>query len=231
MGEPLANYDAVLRAVRRLMAKPPEGFGLGARKITVSTVGLVRQMRRLAGEGLQINLAVSLHAPDDETRVRIVPSAGKWKVAEIVGAARHYFEKTGRNVTFEYVMVRNVNSSQEQARVLGSLLKGMNAKVNLIPLNPVAERSFRPPHPDALYAFLRELRRAGVAATVREERGAEIEAACGQLRRKGINPQISPITGIREGPGRRVVVAGETRNPRKRRIKKNKEEPRARPRH
>ncbi len=179
MGEPLANYAATLRAVRIL--SDPLAFALGQRRITVSTVGLVPQIHRLATEGLQIGLAVSLHSPDDALRHELVP-AGHFSVAEIVAAADHYAAATGRRYTVEYALIDRTNDSLALARDLATLLHGRACHVNLIPLNPTANGQLRRPSRQRVLAFERALREGGVNVTVRVEKGVEIAAACGQLR-------------------------------------------------
>ncbi|HEY4668374.1 MAG TPA: 23S rRNA (adenine(2503)-C(2))-methyltransferase RlmN [Tepidiformaceae bacterium] len=179
MGEPLANYAETIRAIRILTH--PRALGLGQRNITVSTVGLIHGIDRLAAEGLQVGLAISLHAPNDELRQRLVPTAGPHSVGDLMSAARRYFKKTGRRVTFEYALISGLNDAPEQARELAALLKRSGAHVNLIPVNPTAGGFRRPPRARVL-EFERILREAGVNATVRVEKGAEISAACGQLR-------------------------------------------------
>lgn len=174
MGEPLLNYENLVTALRRLE--------LGARRITVSTVGLPDRMRRLAGEGLKVNLAVSLHAPDDETRNRLVPVNRKFGIEEVVAAARDYFEETGRDVTFEYILIAGENAGAADAEKLARLLSGGNLNVNLIPMNPVEGLPFRPPPEEAIEEFRSRLTRAGIPTHVRRPRGREIDAACGQLR-------------------------------------------------
>lgn len=178
MGEPLANYDATMRAVRTLNAR--EGFGIAARHITISTVGLISGIRRLADERLQIGLAVSLHAPDDALRRRLIPTQRR-PLSELLAAVREYIQKTGRRVTFEYVLIDGVNDSIDHARALGRLLRGLLCHVNLIPVNPAGADVRRPPRARVL-AFQREVLAAGVQCTVRVEKGVEIAAACGQLR-------------------------------------------------
>ncbi len=180
MGEPLANYDATVRAVKILAA--PYGMGIGMRHITVSTVGLVPQIRRLAGEPLQMTLAVSLHAPTDAIRDRLVPANRRYPLAELVAACRDYIEATGRRLTFEYVLIDGVNDGTGEARALVRLISGLRCHINLIPLNPVAGVPFARPSLPRVRAFEAVLRNAGVPATVRIERGGEIQAACGQLR-------------------------------------------------
>jgi 23S rRNA (adenine2503-C2)-methyltransferase len=181
MGEPLANLDNLLAALELAGAK--EGLGIGARHITISTVGLPVKMRRLADLGKQYHLAVSLHAPSDALRNRIVPTNDKTGLTAILAAADYFFERTGRQVTFEYVLLREINDRAEHARELARLLIGRQAHVNLIPFNDVVGLPYRRPTDEALAAFAAELRRAGVSVKVRKRKGSEIEAACGQLRR------------------------------------------------
>lgn len=180
MGEPLLNYDATRQAVRNL--NDGRGFGLGARRITVSTAGVVPAIWRLAGEGLQVNLAVSLHAPDDALRGKLVPLGERWPIADVLSAADHYAEVTGRRVSYEYVLLHDVNDGQHHARSLARLLRGRLAHVNLIPFNPAPGLPFGRPDSRTVDAFRRELVLQGVDATVRRSRGAEIQAGCGQLR-------------------------------------------------
>jgi 23S rRNA (adenine2503-C2)-methyltransferase len=184
MGEPLRNYEQVLAAARRLNAPPPEGCGVGARRITVSTVGLVSGILRLAEEKLQLELAVSLHAPDDATRERLVPSARGRGLGEILRAAREFSRRTGRLVSYEYVLLAGVNDSPAQARALGALLREQPCKVNLIPFNPVEGAEFERPAAEEVERFRSELEAAGVSVTVRVSKGQGVEAACGQLRRR-----------------------------------------------
>ncbi len=183
MGEPLANYAATVRAVRLLNA--PYGLGIGIRRITVSTVGLVPQIRRLAAEGLNLTLAVSLHAPTDELRAELVPIARRYPLAALLEACRFYVARTRRRLTFEYVLLAGVNDGPEQAHALGRLLRGMLCHLNLIPWNPVPGLNFRRPERDRVRAFARIVRAYGVPTTVRIERGTEILAACGQLYQAG----------------------------------------------
>ncbi len=179
MGEPLRNYDAVLRAVRAINA--PWGFGIGARRITISTIGDIKGIERLSKEPLQVNLAISLHGPDDQTRGKIVPSPKVASVALVVKAARNYFAETGRKVTFEYVLIGGVNDSVQQAKKLALLVRGFPCFVNLIPLNSVDSVSLRSPDRRSTLRFLHELERIGVPAAIRQSRGNDISAACGQL--------------------------------------------------
>ena len=184
MGEPLANYKRVLTAVRGIVSPPPSGFGLSQRSVTVSTVGVVPAIHRLAEEGLQVTLAVSLHTPDDELRDTLVPVNNRWPVSEVMGAARHYADATGRRVSIEYALIRDVNDQTWRGEMLGRLLAqrlGHMAHVNLIPLNPTpgSEWDASPKHQQD--AFVAAVLRSGVSCTVRDTRGQEIAAACGQL--------------------------------------------------
>ncbi len=211
MGEPLANYDATLRTVRVLNA--PSGLNIGMRHLTVSTVGLVPQIRRLAAEQLQLTLAISLHAPTDDLRDQLVPINRKWPVAELLDAGGAYVRQTGRRISFEYVLMEGVNDTPALAATLGDLLRsrsqgltvddggaaaegipvgasqtdassaGNAFHVNLIPWNPVYGLQYRRPGRARVEAFVEELRQRGIPVTVRLERGIEIEAACGQLQR------------------------------------------------
>ena len=181
MGEPLANYKAVLGAVRRLVDPAPEGLGISARHVTVSTVGLVPAIERLANEGLPLTLAVSLHAPDDELRDTLVPVNTRWKVAEVLDAAWGYAARTGRRVSIEYALIRDINDQEWRADLLGRLLKGKLAHVNLIPLNPTPGSKWTASRPKDERAFVRRLEFHGVPVTVRDTRGREIDGACGQL--------------------------------------------------
>jgi 23S rRNA (adenine2503-C2)-methyltransferase len=181
MGEPLANYSRVLSAVRRLTDPPPHGLGLSQRGITVSTVGLVPAMRRLIDERLAITLAVSLHAPDDELRDTLVPVNNRWKLAEVLDTAWEYAGRTGRRISIEYAMIRDVNDQPERAELLAELLRGRLAHVNLIPLNPTPGSAWDASDEHVQAEFVRRLRRAGIPVTVRDTRGREIDGACGQL--------------------------------------------------
>ena len=181
MGEPLANYTRVLDAVRRLTDPSPAGLGLSQRHITVSTVGLVPAMRRLTEEGLSVTLALSLHAPDDDLRDELVPVNQRWKVDEVLEAAWAYAERTGRRVSIEYAMIRDVNDQPWRADLLGRLLSGRLAHVNLIPLNPTPGSRWDASPKPVEREFVRRLREAGVTTTVRDTRGREIDGACGQL--------------------------------------------------
>jgi 23S rRNA (adenine2503-C2)-methyltransferase len=181
MGEPLANYANVVGAVRRLTEPLPEGMGISQRSVTVSTVGLVPAINRLAAEGLSVTLAVSLHAPDDELRDTLVPVNRRWKVAEVLAAAWDYAAVTGRRVSIEYALIRDINDQAWRADLLGSLLAGHLAHVNLIPLNPTPGSKWTASRPAAQREFVRRLEAHGVPVTVRDTRGREIDGACGQL--------------------------------------------------
>ncbi|RKN49309.1 23S rRNA (adenine(2503)-C(2))-methyltransferase RlmN [Micromonospora endolithica] len=181
MGEPLANYNRVLAAIRRLVSPAPEGLGLSQRHITVSTVGLVPAIRRLASEDLSVTLALSLHAPDDELRDELVPVNQRWKVSEVLDAAWDYAGRTGRRVSIEYAMIKDVNDQPWRADLLGRLLAGKLAHVNLIPLNPTPGSRWDASPKPVEREFVRRLRDAGVSTTVRDTRGREIDGACGQL--------------------------------------------------
>jgi 23S rRNA (adenine2503-C2)-methyltransferase len=181
MGEPLANYRRVLAALRRMITPTPEGFGLSRRSITVSTVGLVPAINRLAHENLDVTLAVSLHAPDDDLRDTLVPVNTRWKVAEVLAAADGYAARTGRRYSIEYAMIRDVNDHEWRADLLGDLLAPRLAHVNLIPLNPTpgSQWDASPKHVER--EFVRRLEARGVPVTVRDTRGRDIDGACGQL--------------------------------------------------
>lgn len=180
MGEPLHNYDNTLAAVDRLTDS--DGFNLGARKITISTVGMVPAIRRYAEEQRQTALAISLHAATDEERNKLIPVNKKWPIAELMDACRYYISLTNRRLTFEWALISRENDTLEQAQALGRLLRGMLCHVNLIPLNPTDGYEGNPSGNDRVTAFQDELERYGVSSTVRVRRGIEIQAGCGQLR-------------------------------------------------
>lgn len=180
MGEPLHNYDNTMAAVDRLTDET--GFNLGARKITISTVGLVPAIHRYANEQRQTPLAVSLHAATDEERNKLIPINRRWPIATLMEACRYYIEKTGRRLTFEWALIEGENDTIEQARTLGELIQGMLCHVNLIPLNPTAGYGGGPSSRERVEAFQQELGRHGVSSTVRVRRGIDIQAGCGQLR-------------------------------------------------
>lgn len=190
MGEPLANLDNLLEALA--VATSPEGLGLSARHVHISTVGLPAKIRELADLGKQYHLAVSLHAPDDELRSRIVPTNEKTGLAAIVEAADYFYATTGRQVTYEYVLLRDLNDGPEHAARLAGLLRGRQAHVNVIPFNDVAGLPWRRPSPQALEDFLTPLRQARISVKVRKRKGADIDAACGQLRREALRSTAEP---------------------------------------
>jgi 23S rRNA (adenine2503-C2)-methyltransferase len=181
MGEPLANYAALVTALRRISDPVPDGLGISARTLTVSTVGLVPAIGRLAAEGLPVRLAVSLHAPDDELRDTLVPINTRWRVAEVLDAAWGYAARTGRRVSIEYALIDGVNDQPRRADLLARLLRDRPAHVNLIPLNPTSGSSWQASAPDSEREFVARLRARGITTTVRDTRGREIAAACGQL--------------------------------------------------
>jgi 23S rRNA (adenine2503-C2)-methyltransferase len=185
MGEPLANYASVLAAVRRITDPAPDGLGISQRSVTVSTVGLVPAIQRLAGERLSVRLAVSLHAPDDELRDELVPVNRRWKVAEVLDAAWGYAAATGRRVSIEYAMIRDVNDHAWRADALADLLAGRLAHVNLIPLNPTPGSRWTASDPDVAREFTERIAARGVPVTVRDTRGTQIDGACGQLAAAG----------------------------------------------
>ncbi len=180
MGEPLANYDNVMRAIQIINA--PWGIGIGARHITVSTSGLVPQIRKLAEQPLQIRLAVSLHGASDDVRSRIMPVNRKYNLSALLEACRHFTSRKKQRITFEYILIAKVNDSDQQARELAKHAQALDAKVNLIPYNNVEGLDWARPSPDRQKRFLAILRAAGVRATLRREKGDDIAAACGQLR-------------------------------------------------
>jgi 23S rRNA (adenine2503-C2)-methyltransferase len=180
MGEPFHNYEATMKMVAIL--HEPHGFNFGARRMTISTSGVVPFIDRLANEPYQVNLAVSLHAPNDELRSRLVPINRRYPIADLLAACRRYIEKTGRRVSFEYALMKGINDADEIARELGKLLRGMLCHVNLIPLNPVDVLPYERPDPEGIERFASIVRAAGVPTTVRYSRGVDIAAACGQLR-------------------------------------------------
>jgi 23S rRNA (adenine2503-C2)-methyltransferase len=181
MGEPLANYAQVMTAVRRLTEPVPDGLGISQRAVTVSTVGLVPAIRRLTAERLSVTLAVSLHAPDDELRDELVPVNRRWKVAEVLGAAWDHAAATGRRVSIEYALIRDVNDQRWRAEALAGLLSGRLAHVNLIPLNPTPGSRWTASTPGATREFVAALEERHIPVTVRDTRGRQIDGACGQL--------------------------------------------------
>jgi len=190
MGEPLANYEAVWQSIVTLNSK--HGLGLGVRQITVSTVGLVPQIKRLAGENIHVELAISLHAANDALRNKLVPINKKYPLSQLIPACREYFKKTGRRPTFECTLFQGVNDSVNHAGELAHLLEGMNCQVNLIAGNPTACKEFTPSHMKKVLEFQRQLKESGISSTVRVSRGVDIEAGCGQLRSRWIANASTP---------------------------------------
>ena len=186
MGEPFDNYDAVLRAIRIL--NDQDGLAIGARHITVSTSGVIPGIERLAGEGLQIELSVSLHAPDNALRDTLMPVNRNYPLEAVLEACGRYAAATKRLVTFEYTLIEGVNDSPRQAEALAKLLRPLSARVNLIPLSPVEGFPGRAPAPETATLFIDALSRAGINATLRVSKGGKIEAACGQLRMRHRRP-------------------------------------------
>ena len=180
-GEPMDNYDNVVQFLH--MVSDELGICISQRNITVSTCGLVPRIRQLAEEQLQITLALSLHAPNDEKRQELMPIARKYTLEEVLDACRYYFEKTGRRLTFEYSLVAGVNDSEEDARQLAGRIKGINCHVNLIPVNPIKERSYVRSTRQAVENFKIKLEKYGINVTIRREMGSDIDGACGQLRK------------------------------------------------
>jgi 23S rRNA (adenine2503-C2)-methyltransferase len=201
MGEPLANYRNVVAAVRRLTDPVPGGLGISQRSVTVSTVGLVPAIHRLVAERLSVTLAVSLHAPDDEARDELVPVNRRWKVAEVLSAAWDYAAATGRRVSIEYALIRDVNDQPWRADLLGSLLAGHLAHVNLIPLNPTPGSKWTASRPGAQEEFVRRVAAHGVAVTVRDTRGREIDGACGQLAARAVPARTARAADSAGVPG------------------------------
>ena len=181
-GEPLDNYDNLLKFIELLSDE--NGLNISQRNLTVSTCGIVPRMRELADKKLQITLALSLHASNQEKRLQLMPVANKYDIHEVIDACRYYFEQTGRRVTFEYSLVGGVNDTKEDAKELTELIHGMNCHVNLIPVNPIRERDYVQSNAHVIEAFKEKLERSGLTVTVRREMGRDIDGACGQLRRK-----------------------------------------------
>lgn len=184
MGEPFHNYDATLAAARRLM----DDLGIGARHITISTVGLVPQIVRFADEGLQITLAVSLHKATDEERSDLLPINRRWPLSELMEACRYYVSRTGRRITFEWAAIAGQNDTFVEAHKLGKLLQGLMCHVNIIPLNPTGDYAGRPTDPTTIKEFIDVLGHYGVSATTRVRRGIDIAAGCGQLKADVLRP-------------------------------------------
>jgi 23S rRNA m2A2503 methyltransferase len=183
-GEPLDNYDNIVKFVRIISSDM--GLNISQRNITVSTCGIVPKIKKLADEGLNITLALSLHAPNDEIRKTIIPVANKYALKDIIAACDYYFKKTGRRVSYEYSLVAGVNDNMEEAKSLVRLVNGRNVHINLIPVNPIKERDFKQSDKLKIKAFRDFLEKKGVNATIRREMGRDIDGACGQLRRRFI---------------------------------------------
>ena len=188
-GEPLDNYDHLLRFIHLISV--PGGQNISQRNITVSTCGLVPRMRRLAEEKLQITLALSLHAATDEKRKELMPVANSYSLTELMEACRYYFEQTGRRLTFEYALVAGVNDGEEDAAALSRLIGSLNCHVNLIPVNPIKERSYRQSARGQIEAFKNKLEKNKINVTIRREMGRDIDGACGQLRRRHIEKDLA----------------------------------------
>lgn len=182
IGEPLDNFDNVMRFLE--LVNHPKGLNIGMRHISLSTCGLTERFDELADRDLQITLSVSLHAPDDETRSRLMPANRGRGVKQLMECCRKYYEKTGRRISFEYAMIDGVNDTEYHARLLAAEVRPLSAHVNLIPLNHVEEREFKPSTPENLKKFIKILEEAGVNVTVRRKLGGDVDASCGQLRRK-----------------------------------------------
>jgi 23S rRNA (adenine2503-C2)-methyltransferase len=183
-GEPLNNFDNVIKFLK--IVNCDEGLNIGMRHITLSTCGLAPEIRKLADMDLQITLAISLHAPSDEIRKSIMPIARKYTISEVLDACRYYIDKTNRRITFEYSMISGVNDSIDNARELSTLLKDLLCHVNLIPVNEIKEREFKKSGSENINAFKKMLESRGIEVTIRREMGADINAACGQLRKNYI---------------------------------------------
>lgn len=181
-GEPLDNYENLLKFVRLLSDE--DGLNISQRNITVSTCGIVPNMRRLAEEKLQITLALSLHASSQEKRLALMPVANKYEIHEVIEACAYYFAQTGRRITFEYSLVGGVNDTDEDAAQLAGLIRGMNCHVNLIPVNPIKERDYVQSDPQVILNFKNKLEKYGINVTIRREMGRDIDGACGQLRKR-----------------------------------------------
>lgn len=186
-GEPMDNYDNFVRFVR--MVSEEHGLHISQRNITVSTCGIVPGIEKLAEEDLQITLALSLHAPNDEVRKTLMPIARRYALPDILAACREYYEKTGRRLTFEYSLVSGVNDNLDEARALATLLRGMHGHVNLIPVNPIKERDYVQSDQKAIQAFKNYLEKNGINVTIRREMGRDINGACGQLRKSFLDDE------------------------------------------
>lgn len=181
-GEPMDNFDNLVKFIELLTDE--NGLNISQRNLTVSTCGIVPRMRELADKKLQITLALSLHASNQEKRKELMPVANKYEIHDVIEACKYYFEQTGRRVTFEYSLVAGVNDTNEDAKELVELVKKINCHINLIPVNPIQERDYRQPNTDAILAFKNKLERNGINVTIRREMGRDIDGACGQLRKR-----------------------------------------------
>jgi 23S rRNA (adenine2503-C2)-methyltransferase len=188
-GEPLDNYDYLMKFLR--LITDPSGLNISARNITVSTCGIPDKIRAFAEEGLPVTLALSLHAPNNEIRKQLMPVAAKYELAEVMDAFQYYYEKTGRRLTFEYSLVDGVNDDEEHARELARLVKGINCHINLIPVNPIKERDYRKSENKKIQIFKNTLEKNRINVTIRREMGADIDAACGQLRKSYIDKNVT----------------------------------------
>ena len=189
-GEPMDNYDNLIRFIRLLSDE--NGLNISQRNITVSTCGIVPKILKLAEEGLSITLALSLHAPDDETRKTLMPIANSYSLSEVLPACKEYYKKTGRRLTFEYSLVQGVNDNLDEAKRLTALLKDMQGHVNLIPVNPIKERDFVQSDTGHIQAFKNKLESKKIHVTIRREMGRDIDGACGQLRRRHTQEMQNP---------------------------------------
>jgi 23S rRNA (adenine2503-C2)-methyltransferase len=186
-GEPLDNYDNLLRFIK--LISDENGQNMSQRNLTVSTCGIVPKIYELAEENHAINLALSLHASNDEKRKELMPIANTYSIKEVLDACKAYFDKTGRQLTFEYSLVAGVNDTDQDAKELSDLLKGLNAVVNLIPVNPIKERDFAPTDRQGALAFKNKLEKSHINVTIRREMGRDIDGACGQLRRRHLEQE------------------------------------------
>lgn len=180
IGEPFDNYDNVLRAIRILNDK--EAFNIGARKITLSTCGVIPGIEKLKDEKLQIELSVSVHSPFDRIRSSLIPLNKRYPIKELIDSCRDYIVETGRVITFEYVLIKGLNCGAEDAQALSELLKGLKCKINAISYNRIASKDYKAPSPSEVNSFVKVLRSRGINATLRQSRGEDIDAGCGQLR-------------------------------------------------
>ncbi len=184
-GEPLDNYDNLLKFIELLTDE--YGLNISQRNLTVSTCGLVPRIKDLADKKLSITLALSLHASTQEKRLELMPIAKTYEINEVIDAMRYYFDTTGRRITFEYSLVAGVNDTDEDARLLADLVKGINCHINLIPVNPIKERDYKSPTKEAAFAFQKRVEKYGINVTIRREMGRDIDGACGQLRKRHLD--------------------------------------------